>query len=129
MATANLTLPNGTTVTIEGTADEVAVLLSKCSGAPISAGGGDQPVTGKKKPGSSKGKRSRRKGPQTFIEELANEGYFESKKTIGEVQAKLEGKGHIYAQANLSPALLKLTRDKHVLRRLKEKNGWVYVNN
>lgn len=59
MPTANLTLPNGTTVTIEGTADEVAVLLSKCSGAPISAGADDQrPVRkkGTRKRASSKAK-------------------------------------------------------------------------
>jgi hypothetical protein len=45
-----------------------------------------------------------------------------------EVQKKLEEKGHIYAQESLSGPLLRLTRDKHVLRRLKDKKGWVYVS-
>ena len=39
---------------------------------------------------------------------------------------KLEENGHIYALHSLSPALLRLTRSK-MLRRIKEKKGWVYV--
>ena len=129
MPTANLTLPNGTTVTIEGTADEVAILLSKCSGGSGTAD--DEQPSGRKtvrKRASSKGKKPKRKGPLILIEELVGEDYFKSKRTIGDVQKRLEEKGHIYAQNSLSPGLLKLTRDKRVLRRLKEKGAWVYVS-
>jgi hypothetical protein len=124
-----LTLPTGTKVTIEGTADEVSTLLSKCSG-PSFGDGGDQPLVQRKsgRKRTSGKKRPRRKGAQVFIDELAKENYFKSKRTIGDVQKKLEEKGHIYAQANLSGPLLRLTRDKHVLRRIKEKDGWVYVS-
>src|SRR5438552_10805627 len=112
MATVNLTLPNGTTVKIEGSAEEVAALLSKYSGSSIGDGGDQPPVqrrSGRK--GTSKSKRPRRKGPQVFIDELAKENYFKSKRTIGEVQKKLEEKGHIYGQESLSCPLLRLTRD------------------
>jgi hypothetical protein len=126
MATANLTLPDGTKVNIEGTADEVAILLAKCSST--SAG----QVTSENKTSraakSAKKARARRKGPLGLIDTLAEEGFFKSKRNIAEVQKKLEEKGHIYAQESLSGALLRLTRDKHVLRRIKEKAGWVYVS-
>ena len=123
MAKANLTLPNGTTVAIEGTAEEVATLLAQVSG-PTSA-----TVTQSKKRGkiaaraTKKPANSSRKGPQTLLQELADEGWFKSKRTIGEVQKKLEEKGHIYAMTSLSTPLLRLTRSR-ALRRLKDKSGW-----
>jgi hypothetical protein len=129
MATANITLANGTKVIIEGTADEVAELLARCTGS-LAADTHDGPRR-RKKGGPravSKNARARRKGPQALIDELAQENFFKTKRTIGEVQKKLEEKGHIYAQESLSGPLLRLTRDKHVLRRIKEKSGWVYVS-
>ena len=129
MAKANLVLPDGTKVNIEGTAEEVAVLLAKFS-QPA-----DETIVRKKK-GRKKKKPSEssvrppkvsRKGPQTLIAELAEEGYFKSKRTIGDIQKKLEEKGHIYAPTSLSPPLLRLTRKK-TLRRIKEKNVWVYLS-
>ncbi len=129
MAKANITLPNGTKVTIEGTADEVATLLGRFSGPSEAA-----PAVAKKKKrkkkksnGGSGGPAAKRKGPQTLIAELAKEGYFKSKRTIGDIQNKLEEKGHIYAQTSLSTPLLRLTRIR-TLRRLKEQGVWVYVN-
>lgn len=131
MAKANLTLPNGTTVVIEGTPDEVATLLSTVSGSGPTASAGSSKKSGRRKSKSSasstKTTKVSRKGPQVLVKELADEDYFKSKRTIGEVQKKLEEKGHIYALESLSTPLLRLTRSK-VLRRLKEKSGWVYVS-
>ena len=59
MAKANIILPDGTKVTIEGTPDEVATLLTRFSGS-----GGN------------------RKGPQGLIAELAQEDYFKSKREL-----------------------------------------------
>ena len=130
MATAKLALPDGTTVNIEGTADEVATLLTRFSGERLSAA--DAGRRASKPPSSRSSKRSNkdrpnRKGPQILLKDLAKENFFKSKRTIGEVQKKLEEKGHLYAMTNLSTPLLRLTRDR-VLRRIKEKNGWVYVS-
>ena len=129
MAKANITLPNGTKVTIEGTADEVATLLARFSGPSE-----DTPAVAKikkrkkkKSYGGSGGAATKRKGPQILIEELAKEGYFKSKRTIGDIQNKLDEKGHIYAQTSLSSPLLRLTRIR-TLRRLKEQGVWVYVS-
>ncbi len=75
----------------------------------------------------SSGRTQKRKGPQTLIAELADDEYFKSKRTIVDVQKKLEEKGHLYAQDSLSTPLLRLTRRKK-LRRIKEKKSWVYVS-
>jgi hypothetical protein len=128
MAKADLILPNGTTVKIEGTAEEVAELLDKIS-LP-QRGAGKKPPK-KRRNASSKAKTSMkkatRKGPQVLIGELAEEDYFKAKRAISDVQKKLEEKGHIYALESLSMPLLRLTRKK-VLRRIKEDNNWVYVS-
>jgi hypothetical protein len=130
MATAKLVLPDGTTVHIEGTADEVATLLAKFSGDSPSSRG-TKKRAGKKAPrrpsSSNKKDRAKRKGPQTLLEELVSDNFFKAKRTIAEVQKKLEEKGHIYAVNSLSTPLLRLTRGK-TLRRIKGKSGWVYVS-
>jgi hypothetical protein len=128
MAKANLTLPNGTSVTIDGTADEVALLLNTFSN-PVGTVG---KVSGKK---TSRGKSSatprppkaKKDGPTGLITELADEGYFKTKRGIADIQKKLEERGHIYAITSISPCLTRLTK-KRILRRLKETKGWVYVN-
>lgn len=130
MATAKLVLPDGTTVNIEGTADEVATLLARFAGDSPPGTGAKEQSPKKAPPRSSGGnrqEREKRKGPQTLLEELARDDFFKSKRTIGEVQTKLEEKGHIYALHSLSTPLLRLTRSR-VLRRIKEKEGWVYVS-
>lgn len=128
MAKANLILPDGTTVAIEGNADEVAVLLAKMSGAaaPNPPGKARQ---GKKSESNTAdiAARAARKGTTALIQELAAENWFKSKRTIGDVQKKLEEKGHIYALTGLSMPLLRLTRSR-VLRRIREKTGWAYVS-
>lgn len=129
MAKADLILPNGTIVNIEGNAEEVAVLLSKFSepgsGRHSSASSQRKRKKGGPFSGSNKAKKS--DGPTSLIGELVTEGYFKSKRTIGDIQRKLEEKGHIYAQTSISPVLTRLTRKK-TIRRIKEKKGWVYVN-
>lgn len=128
MTKAHLTLPDGTTVNIEGTAEEVANLLSRFSAIQDQPTRTSKPAT-KKSSARSKAKeqKPKRKGPQILIEELVRENYFKSKRTIGDVQKKLEEGGHIYALYSLSTPLLRLTRSK-ALRRIKDKDGWVYVN-
>lgn len=129
MAKANLALVDGTTVAIEGSAEEVALLLQKLSASTAPAGTSSRRARGKtRKPSSNKGAgKSERKGPQQLMADLAQEGWFKSKRTIGDVQKKLEEKGHIYAIQSLSTPLLRLTRNR-ALRRIKDKSGWAYVS-
>lgn len=126
MAKANLTLPDGTRVLIEGTAEEVATLLAKCSQPTIKTRKIKQKQRAKSAT-TSKAARKAKKGPVGYITELVDEGFFKTKRTLPEIQKKLEEQGHIYAQTSLSPALLNLTK-KRALRRIKEKKNWVYVH-
>jgi hypothetical protein len=127
VAKANLTRPDGTTVAIEGTANEVAALLAKISSVgPTTTGGKKRSRLKTNSKTGDKGTAAR-KGTTALIQELANESWFKSKRTIGDVQKKLEEKGHIYAISSLSTPLLRLTRSR-VLRRIQDKTGWTYVS-
>ncbi|SRR6266516_387567 len=127
MAKASLVLPDGTKVNIQGNSEEVANLLAKFSGSTGPSRVTTQSLhkkTSERSRSSNQGPK--RKGPQGLIEELVEENYFKARRTISEIQRKLEEKGHIYAIYALSTPLLRLTRSK-VLRRIKDKKGWVYV--
>lgn len=123
MVKADLVLPDGTKVVIEGLAEEVAGVLAKFS-SPGDAGRRSEQ---RKTPVAvNKGDRTRGGGPISLIRDLANEDFFKTKRTIGDVQTKLEERGHIYAVTSLSPALLRLTQNR-TIRRIKEGKGWLYV--
>ena len=121
MAKAHLVLANGTKVEIEGTAEEVGHLLAKCTPGP-------EP---KRRTATPKARRQskRKPGPVGYIADLVSENFFKSKQRgLPEIQKKLEEKGHIYAQSSLSPAVLHHVRKTKILRRIKGKDGWVYVS-
>lgn len=123
MAKAELKLPNGTHVQIEGNAEEVASLLEIYSSGSSSK---KQSFRSKHSAGNKR-KIVRKGGPVGLIKELLEEGYFKGqKRRLPEIQKKLEERGHIYAQSSLSPALIRLAKSRQ-LRRIKEKKGWVYV--
>jgi hypothetical protein len=89
MAKANLVLPDGTKVNIEGTADEVATLLARFSGTPAPAPAPAATKPARRKKSAKSGKKdtqSKRKGPQTLIEDLIQENFFKAKRNIGEIQ-------------------------------------------
>jgi len=126
VAKANLILPNGTKVTIDGTADEVSILLTKFS-ASVEQETPREKVKIKSSKKLSAPGRKQKAGPIAYITELEKEGFFKLKRSLPDIQKKLEEKGHIYAQTSLSPALVRLVR-KRILRRIKEKKGWLYVS-
>lgn len=126
---AKLRLPTGTEVDIEGSAEEVERLLALYSGLEGNPARGAHTRKPIQRKASAGGARKRQGGgPQTLIGELVEKGYFKSKRTIGDIQKKLEEMGHIYALTSLSTPLIRLTRSKNsALRRLKENKQWVYV--
>jgi hypothetical protein len=129
MAKANLTLPDGTTVGIEGSAEEVAALLEKLSGTTKNVPAASIAKKRKRRGSGSTSEANTAKkadGPTSLVTELAEGGYFKTKRTIGDIQKKLEELGHIYAQSSISPILTRLTR-KRTVRRIKEKKTWVYI--
>jgi hypothetical protein len=128
MAKANMVLPDGTKVTIEGTAEEVATLLSRVSQGGSVAGSGKSPTGTRTVARTSTARKKTVKGPIGHISALRDEGFFKNRQTLPDIQRKLEEQGQIYAQSSLSPALVRLVR-KRELRRIREKKGWVYVSN
>jgi hypothetical protein len=135
MPKANVVLADGTKVTIDGTTDEVAVLVQRISGAALQTpDGGATKRTRRRRgrvvpAGSAKGGsvRTTPKGPADYVRDLVTANYFKGKRGLGDVQKKLEETGHIYAVTHLSPVLLRAVRAKE-LRRIKEGGTWKYVN-
>ena len=109
MAKANIVLPDGTKVTIEGTAAEVATLLEKFSADAKPSMSGPRSRSskpkGRNKADTSKKKSQARKGPTGLILRLRDDRFFKTRKTLPDVQKKLEEQGHIYAQTSLSLGL------------------------
>jgi len=88
------------------------------SGAPATAGHGSKKPSGL----SKKEKTSTKGGPQACVEELVEEGFFKKPKTITQVKAELENRGHHIPITSLSGPLQKLCQRK-VLRRQKLKTS------
>jgi hypothetical protein len=131
MAKANLVLPDGTKVAIDGTADEVASLLerfSSTSGSRSSSRSRSRRVARAKSGSGAQAKtRTRRAGPTEHIRDLIGGGYFKTKREIGAVRDKLEERAHIYPVTSISGPLYRLVKSKE-LRRIKEDAAWRYVN-
>lgn len=125
MAKANIALKNGTTVAIEGTAEEVAALLAKFSES--SDGESNQRFSSKKRKSANSTGKPRKIGPTGLIADLAEQGYFKQKRSISDIQKKLEEVGFIYPVTSISPILTRMTKRRQ-LRRLKEDSVWKYVN-
>jgi hypothetical protein len=67
---------------------------------------------------SQKSAGNKRGGPQRYVEEMVEEGFFKKPKTISEVKAELENRGHHIPVTSLSGPMQKLCQKK-VLRRQK----------
>lgn len=76
MAKAHFVLPDGTKIDIEGSADEISLLLGRFSKAPLQ----QSEATRTKKPAVQQAKASarkvQRKGPASLIADLVDENFF-----------------------------------------------------
>lgn len=75
-----------------------------------------------KKTGSS-GARVKRSGPQGYIEEMVEEGFFDKQKTLAEVKAELENRGHHIPITTLSKPLQRFCQNRTLRRQKIESNG------
>jgi len=114
MVKADFKFPDGTTADFEGSPEEVFSLVERFQKQSLF----------KKK---IRTKTSSKKGPLQRIRELIKDDFFCERKTINDVQRKLEEKGHIYKNNQLSSSLKRLAESQE-LRRVKEDNTWNYVN-
>jgi hypothetical protein len=111
MAKAQITLPDGTTIHIDGTPAEISEVVDR-----------RQKATGRSK---SKGKPER---PQLvdLIANLIDGGFFKKPQDLASVKAALEEMGHHYPLTSLSPTMLRQVRKRN-LRRLKKDKRWMYT--
>jgi hypothetical protein len=121
MATANIQLPDGTKVSIEGSPEEVARLLA-LYGSKEPAG--DQPRNKRPKRASSITRAG--SGAAPHLHNLIVENYFSERRSLADVQHRLEELGHIFPLSHLSTPLRRLVVGRE-LRRLREGKNWVYV--
>ncbi len=118
MPKAVIAMKSGSTVTIEGSSEEVVALVSRLNGGTDTGAA------------SAKSKRSaQQKAKPTLtglIEELIADDFFSKPKELGTVKDALEGRGHFYPTTTLSPIMLRFVKRRE-LRRIKEKKHWAYV--
>lgn len=82
-----------------------------------------QAAASKKRPlVGDKAKPGPKGGPQTYVEELVAEGFFKRPKTIANVKAELENRGHHIPLTSLSGPLQKLCQ-RRALRRQRVKTS------
>lgn len=108
MPKANLVLPGGAKVVIEGTAADVATLLARFSEPEATT---SHSTSHRPSGAAASRKANRRKvprGPTGYILQLRDEGFFKARRSLPDIQRKLEEHGHIYAQTSLSPVLVRL---------------------
>lgn len=62
------------------------------------------------------------------IQELIEEGFFETQKTVSQVLEKLKEEGQPYSKPLVSMNLLNLVKPpRKILRRIKENDQWQYI--
>lgn len=126
MAKANIDLPDGTKIVIDGSVEEVAKIVALVQGTTR------LPTEAEPKPIKKVGARepSKKKAKPTlkdYVRELKDEGFFKEKRSLRAIKEALDAKAHIYALTSLSGTMLELVRDRE-LGRLEEGGKWVYVH-
>lgn len=95
MAKAHLTTKSGTVITIEGTRDEVAQLISQFDDSPRS----------RRRVKINRNKtRAKKGGPNALIAELVGEDFFKKPKELSAIKTALEERGHYYPRTKLLQA-------------------------
>jgi len=116
MAKAEIVTPDGTKITLNGTAREISAVLDEIKvRQPIARQGVRKQVSTPEKvtiPG--------------LIEELKSEGFFKKTKTLAEIRNRLAELGHNYPLTTLSGAMQGQAK-KRKLRRFNQGGKYVYA--
>src|SRR2546421_1911973 len=114
MAETVIQLATGGTATIKGTPSEIAEVL-RLAGMTSEAARPKRRSTKRgsaRRAASSKPKRATKTGPLGFTRELKKDGFFKTERSLAEVQQALRTAAHIYSVNDLSPALVRLVRQR-----------------
>src|SRR2546425_11567205 len=118
MAKARINFPDGTTVNVEGTPDEISTVVGRARkaqetgrrGAKVRAKAGSRPLQ-----------------LVDLVASLIDGGFFRKKpKDLAAVKTALEEMGHHYPVTTLSGEMLRQVRRRN-LRRLKQDKRWGYT--
>jgi len=120
MAKAQIETPDGVSVKLEGTPDEISAVLKNVRIRTQNAVGSKSKASGK--PTRSSGRAT----IATLAEDLREEGFFKKPKTLGEIKSKLADLGHTYPITGLSGPMQREVKSKR-LRRFKQKGKYVYA--
>ena len=123
MAKANINLPDGTLIVIEGNVEEVSKILKLIKEKPASAKKEKERQT----KSAETEKRKMKPGLTAYVYELKEEGYFKNERSLEDILKALKQKGHIYPKSSISETVLRLTRQKK-LGRIKKDKMWFYVH-
>lgn len=120
MAKAQIITKTGTKIRIEGDPQEVAAIVRQVQGMGPGLAGRPRAA-----PGAARRAARQRATPTNLIVSLIDGGFFRKPKDLAAVRGALAEMGHHHPVTTLSPVLLRLVR-KRQLRRMKEKNRWLY---
>jgi hypothetical protein len=103
------------------------VLEELLSGGGSSGAGRDRPVKKGRATKVAAARKTARSGPMSYLRELVDDGFFKKLKSIADVKAELENRGHHIPLTSLSGPLQTLCKQRS-LRRQKKEGLWLYAN-
>jgi len=121
MAKATIKASSGAIITVEGTHEEVAKIISNYEKTSI-VGQAKEAIARTK---SIKNNAKKREGASDLLIGLREAGFFTKPRTLAEMSDALEEKGFLYPNTTLSGVVLGLVKRKE-LRRKKMEGRWVY---
>ena len=121
MTKAQIITRSGSKITIEGTSEEVTLIVERIEGSG---------TAGKRRRQSKsvqpKASARQKVTPMNLILMLIEDGFFKKPKDLLAVKEALQQGGHYFPVTTLSPSLLRIVR-KRQLRRIKEDKRWLYT--
>ena len=120
MANAKITTSDGISVEINGSPEEVAIVVERLrSGAKVESKAQSRKPQNPKNRGVG--------GIPDLVEILKGEDFFKEPKGLGEIRKKLADMGHHYPLTTLSGAMQTQAKNRS-LRRFKDGGKYVYVS-
>lgn len=121
MPKAHIQTPDGSKITIEGGAAEIASIVNQIQ----SPGPTSKPARRMSKAAQQKRDRKKQESASDRVANLKEEGFFNQPKSLSTVAAELEKSGYLYPVTTLSGVMLGLVQ-RRLLTRVKKDGLWVY---
>ncbi len=123
MTKANIELPNGTRITVEGTPEEVSKAIRLLQGNVGTIKTSKSDTSSKKEV-----KRKSYSGASGGISLLLDEKFLDSPKSVKEIETEMIRQGYHYPQSTISKLLaVNFMRNSKKITRIKEDKKWKYV--